>query len=327
MTAPWLRERWRRLTAQLEAGRLPHALLISGPAGLGKRGLARAFVARALCRQAHGDEPACGRCRACEQHAAGNHPDFAQVTFELNNEGKLRTEIAVDQIRALSARFALTPQFGGYQIALIEPAEAMNRNAANALLKTLEEPSADTLLLLVADQPAHLPPTIVSRCSRVDVHFPPRADALAWLGSQGVAPDHAETVLAFAAGNPGEALGYAGAQARIDEVTRACADLLGGRAAASALAARWADEHAGLRLRLLAQCLRLLARHLESGAALPGAALRDAARLLPGYEFPKLWQAWERVNRAADEIPGPLRTDLSLLAALSGIRDLAVVPA
>jgi DNA polymerase-3 subunit delta' len=327
MTLPWLLERWRRLTGQLESGRLPHALLLCGPAGLGKRALAGAFVARVLCRQATGDEPACGRCRACEQHAAGSHPDFALITLELRDDGKLRTEITIDQIRALSARFALTPQFGGYQIALVDPADAMNQNAANALLKTLEEPSADTLLMLVSDRPARLPATIVSRCTRVEVRFPPREDALAWLQGQGLGTEQADAALELAAGNPGEALEYAGNAARIEEVSAAIADLLAGRAAPSALAARWADEHARLRLRLLAQCLRLLARHLESGAALLDARLREAARLLPGYEFPKLWQAWERVNRALEEIPGPLRTDLSLLAALAEVRDLGAVAA
>src|SRR5262249_11510749 len=157
-----------------------------------KRELARAFVARVLCREARGDAPACGRCRACEQHAAGSHPDFVAVSFELRDDGKLRTEITVDQIRALSARFALTPEAGGYQIAAIDPADAMNQSAANALLKTLEEPSGDTLLLLVSDEPSHLPATIVSRCARVEVRFPPRSEALAWLGTQGVAPQQAE---------------------------------------------------------------------------------------------------------------------------------------
>ena len=327
MSAPWLREGWRRLCSALETRRLPHATLLAGPAGLGKREFARAFVARVLCREAKGEEGACGRCRSCEQQAAGSHPDFVLVTFELRDDGKLRTEITVDQIRTLSARLALTPQQNGYQVALIDPADAMNDNAANALLKTLEEPSAETLLVLVSDEPARLPATILSRCSRVDVRFPAAEVARTWLESRGIDAKAAATALALAAGNPGEALGYAGSGGRVDEVAAGLVELLAGRTAASSLAARWADEHASLRLRILAQSLRLIARQRESGEALPHRALAEAARLLPGYEFPKLWRAWERVNAAADEIPGPLRADLMLYEALAAIRDVAAVAA
>jgi DNA polymerase-3 subunit delta' len=324
MIAPWLTENWRRLTAQLGARRLPHALLLAGPAGLGKRGFAQALAARALCRTASGDDLACGECRACAQIAAGTHPDLLTVSLELRDDGKLRTEITIDQIRALGARLSLTPQLDGLQLALIDPADALNDHAANALLKTLEEPSADTVIVLVSDQPSRLPATIRSRCVRVDARFPPRQQALAWLIGQGVATERAETALAFAAGNPGEALDYArGERAqRVDEVAVGLTALLGARIAPAELAASWADPHARTRLGVLAQCLRLLARQREAGLPLPPGPLAQAARLLPVGEFPKLWAAWERTSRACADMPGPLRPDLVLLEVLASVRDI-----
>jgi DNA polymerase-3 subunit delta' len=259
-------------------------VLLAGPAGLGKRELARALVARILCREARGDQPACGRCRACEQQAAGSHADFALVTLELRDNGTLRTELTVDQIRALSARLALTPQQGGYQIALIDPADAMNVNAANALLKTLEEPSQDTLLILVTDQPGNLPATILSRCARVEVRFPQRGEALTWLASRGVGSEAAETALTLAAAIRARRSAMPATWREVDEVAKGLVELLSGRAPPSALAARWADEHAPLRLRVLAQCLRLLARHRNRAQRSPPRACARPPALASGVE-------------------------------------------
>ena len=137
---PWQISAWQQLHARMENGTLPHALLVCGAAGTGKAHFAQAFAALALCRhpeKAH----ACGHCGSCHQLAAAAHPDYHPVTIPED-----KTAILVDQIRELSQTLALTSQHNGRKIGLLTPADAMNANAANSLLKTLEEPSAGTLL-------------------------------------------------------------------------------------------------------------------------------------------------------------------------------------
>jgi DNA polymerase-3 subunit delta' len=174
---PWHAADWARLQARRERDALPHALLLCGPAGLGKRAFAQHFVRDLLCAHAQAGE-ACGQCRSCLLLEAGTHPDVVTLSFGLRKDGTLRTEIVVEQIRDLSARLAMSSQFGGWQLALIDPADAMNAAAANALMKTLEEPSARTMLILVADAAWRLPQTIRSRCQRVEFNLPPPAEAL-----------------------------------------------------------------------------------------------------------------------------------------------------
>jgi len=200
---PWCMPAWDVLAARAASGSLPHALLVCGPAGLGKRALTEAFVRARLCESLR-DGRACGSCRACRLLAAGTHPDRVLVTLEENPKThKMRTEIVVDQVRALSARLAMASQLGGWQVAVIDPAEAMNTAAQNALLKTLEEPTASSLIVLVADHPWDLNPTVRSRCQRVEIALPTPAQATAWLESRGVADPAA--VLAAAGGHPGQA--------------------------------------------------------------------------------------------------------------------------
>ena len=192
---PWQVPDWQRLYARLQNGTLPHALLISGVAGIGKQHFALAFAALALCRQpvhAH----ACGHCGACRQLAASAHPDFHRVSIPEDKSG-----ILVDQIRELSQKLALTSQYNGWKIALVAPADAMNSNAANSLLKTLEEPSANTLLMLVTARPARLPATIRSRCQAVRISTPSTDTAVAWLDQHASRPDW-RAVLRIAGGGP-----------------------------------------------------------------------------------------------------------------------------
>jgi len=168
---PWHAEHWARLQARRARDAMPHALLLCGPEGLGKRDFMRRFAEGLLCQHPNDGEP-CGQCRSCLLFAAGTHPDFATLSFGLRKDGVQRSEIVVDQIRDLSARLSMSSQFGGWQIVCIDPADAMNAAAANALLKTLEEPSPQTLLMLVADAadhpqslPAHRIPSASARGS------------------------------------------------------------------------------------------------------------------------------------------------------------------
>ena len=152
---------------------------------------------------------ACGQCRNCTLITAGTHPDLIEETFEINEKTKeLRKEILITQVRRLGEKLVLTPQIAAGQVALVYPAEAMNRNAFNALLKTLEEPPAGRTLILIADRPQRLPATIRSRCQWLRLEIPPVAEALAWLQAQGHAPVVAQQALEAAQGNPGLAEQY-----------------------------------------------------------------------------------------------------------------------
>ncbi|THD09608.1 DNA polymerase III subunit delta' [Rhodanobacter lindaniclasticus] len=304
---PWHEEHWSRLQARRERGALAHALLLCGAPGLGKRQFAQRFVRGLLCTEPVRGE-ACGHCRGCQLTAAGSHPDRVELTFGLRRDGTPRTEIVVDQIRELSARLALRSQLGGWQVVTIDPADAMNAAAANALLKTLEEPAAQTMLILLADAPWRLPATIRSRCQRIEFHLPEPALALAWLQREGVADGRA--ALTASGGNPGLAMQWArqGALEQRTEVRRDLAALAGGRGQATEVAKRWLDDEPAQRLWFAAQAAadELRARSLGDrpplGSALDATALGD-------------WH--DASNRTRDGLRGPLRPDLLLLELLS----------
>jgi DNA polymerase III subunit delta' len=196
----WHRGLLAELMQQASDQRLPHALVLSGPAGIGKMRLARAFLEALLCQQPQGGL-ACGRCQSCHLAAAGSHPDYELVMPEEKSK-----VIKIDQVRDLVAFFSRTAQYGGRRVALLAPAESMNRNAQNALLKTLEEPGAGAFLLLLCDQPSRLLPTVRSRCQQRQLGVPDQAQALAWLGEQ-IGSGDAQALLSAAGGAPLKALG------------------------------------------------------------------------------------------------------------------------
>ena len=312
--APWQQRAYDQATAAIDAGRLGHALLFCGPAGIGKRLVAERLARRLLCRERDAAGDACGHCRGCRLFAARSqadpvevrpdgmlahpwghpgHPDAIFVGHAVNAKtGKPRSEIVIEQVRALSERLALTPQQGGAQVALLDPAEEINHAAGNALLKTLEEPQPGRHLWLVSAAPARLPATIRSRCQRVELRLPPRAESLAWLAAQG----HAQAAAGLRDG--GLALRR--------EVAGDLAQLEGGRAAPVAMAQRWvADDLAGARLRHAADLALEAAR---DGLTDPGRTRRLAA-----------W--FDAANRARDLLRTPVRADLAVAEVLLGWRD------
>ena len=217
---PWHHQPLRELLARRE--KLPHALLIHGNQGIGKVEFAKAIAQSLLC-EASEDGIACGACAACGWFREGNHPDFRALLPDIlaeesvdsdvgaddaeKKEEKKSKEIRVDQIRAIGGFMTLTTHRDGFRILLIYPAETLNPNAANSLLKTLEEPPAKTLILLVTDRLNRLLATIRSRCQRVLLPAPGADTALAWLNAQGVA--NAAPALAMAGGAPLDALVFA----------------------------------------------------------------------------------------------------------------------
>lgn len=218
---PWQKQPLSELIARGE--KLPHALLIHGRGGVGKVEFARALAQSLLC-EAPEDRLACGTCPACGWFHEGNHPDFRELLPESmledapadevaadadDKDKKKSREIKIDQIRGIADFMTLSTHRDGYRVLLIHPAEAMNAAAANALLKTLEEPAARSVIFLVSDQLGRLLATIRSRCQRVRVPTPDTKTALAWLNTQGMT--NAEDALAAAAGAPLDAIAFGNA--------------------------------------------------------------------------------------------------------------------
>ena len=188
---PWHDPQWLRIERGVRSGRMPHALLLRGASGRGKATFAGRLAAVLLCGSSVAP---CGGCASCRLCAAGSHPDRIDVGLAPD-----RREIVVDQVRALIRSVGLTARFGGYKVVIVDPAEAMNRHAANTLLKTLEEPPGAAVFILVSSNHARLLPTIRSRCQRIDFPSPDPAAALEWL--RGRVPEP-ESVLALARGAP-----------------------------------------------------------------------------------------------------------------------------
>jgi DNA polymerase-3 subunit delta' len=197
---PWHAAVWRQLRAQRESGRLPHALLLHGAAGLGK-GRFAAYLAQSLvCEGSLEDGRPCAACRACQLAGVGNHPDIQWVMPE--ESGK---SIKVDTVRETCARSVLTADGRHFRVFLFTPAEQLNMAAANALLKTLEEPVERTVLVLISSAPHRLPATVRSRCQQFLFRAPSEREALAWMGGDFSAGDSRES-LALTGGAPLAAL-------------------------------------------------------------------------------------------------------------------------
>jgi len=307
---PWLAAHTAALAAAHRRGRLPAALLIHEAPGVGGEWLALWAAQLALCTDAAAAP--CAACTACRRVAALQHPDLTWMAPAEDSR-----QIRIEQVRDLTAELALTSHGGGYKVGIIAPADALNRFAANALLKTLEEPPARTLLALVATQPSRLPPTVLSRCQRLRLTQPTRAEALAWLAAaRGTGDWNAvldvlgEAPLLAAQADPGE-VAEIGADARrtLDALAATAADPV-------AAAEHWTRSQLPLRLLCFENWLtERLRRSEREGAFLP--ELR-AGPYLPGWgaflNIRELFGLLEEVREFRTTLEVPLNRGLALEA-------------
>jgi DNA polymerase-3 subunit delta' len=295
---PWLAEQWRTVTAARAQDRMPHALLLYGARGMGKNEFAGLLAQSLLCERPRQDWMPCERCAACRLYGAGSHPDFRDLCPQ--EEGKA---IKIDQVRELALALALKSHGNAFKVGLIRPADAMNANAANSLLKTLEEPTDNTVLLLVSERPARLPATIRSRCQMLRFGAPSRADTLAWMAEK-VPQADAELLLGLAADAPLLALEMAGEGVLAERRLRfeQWVSVSTGREDPVAIAQEWARE-TGLRwLRWLHDWLTDMIRIRLAG---PGAMLRNSdlrdelCRLAQANDCTTLFEQLDRTTRAS----------------------------
>ncbi len=236
---PWQQRHWQQLQQAREQGRLPHALLLSGAVGLGKSAFATALAQALLCQQPDEAGRACGACRSCRLNAAGTHPDLHRVSPE---EGG--SQIRIDAVRKLIDDSVLSVGERRHRVFILEPADALGGPAANALLKTLEEPLEGIHLLLVSAHPEKLPITIRSRCQQLRFLPPPGRQATAWLEQQGVAGERIPGLLEISGGAPLAALEIAanGADEHYHRMAQEFMELAQGGHDPVALAERWLKQ-------------------------------------------------------------------------------------
>jgi len=240
---PWQTSAWQQLQPWRQ--RLPHAILFHGPEGTGKAAFAERFAQALLCEAPAQDGQPCDQCASCNWFAQYNHPDYRRLRPEALDEdgaadgepvddaadgkksGKAAKtpskEIKIDQVRALGDFMNVSTHRQGLRVILLYPAETLNTAAANALLKTLEEPPPNTVFLLVSHSLDRLLPTILSRCRKFALPMPLQEQALAWLRQQGI--DDADVWLAGQGGAPLAAQAMAQAELRetMDEFLRVLA--------------------------------------------------------------------------------------------------------
>ncbi len=193
---PWHQSVWQTLVTARLSDRLPHALLFYGEAGCGNENFVETLAQDFLCLQPDKQSNACGHCRSCQTFMGGAHPDFARIEVAEDKQA-----IVVDQIRELVYFLGLSRSFSPLRVGLIRQAERMNVNAANSLLKSLEEPLPNTLILLLTQQISKLLPTIRSRCQLIRLPIPTENESLHWLQQHPLQNDPQE-LLRFASNKP-----------------------------------------------------------------------------------------------------------------------------
>ncbi|HEY0745780.1 MAG TPA: DNA polymerase III subunit delta' [Steroidobacteraceae bacterium] len=313
---PWLKEAQQRLLASLNSGRLPHSLLLLSVSGLGAEQLANWITALALC-ESRGTRP-CDACASCRLLRSDSHPDAHVVRLQEDAQ-----QIKIDQVRELIESLTTKSYRGGYKVGIIEGAEDLNNNGANAFLKTLEEPPADTVLIMVAKPNHRLPATIASRCLHLRLVPPPTEEAIAWLKGNSSPSKPWGPALALAGGAPLLAvqLDAQGIAAIDADMRQSIAGLAEGSVDVTLLAEQWIRSNPGVRIiwlenwitqRVRASLGSVLSNQTAEPVGLPGALLKPKIRAL--FE---LLDAAREVRRLA---PTGMNQQLALEALLVGGR-------
>lgn len=293
---PWHETAFKKLVDARARNRLPHALLLTGVPGIGMEVFAAALAARLLCRADAATVTACGECEGCTVARGGGHGDYRWLQPE---EGK--RALGVDAVRSAIEFIQMTAAYGNTKVLVVSPASAMTTQAANALLKTLEEPAGDSVVLLVTSRPGDLPATVRSRCQTSVLPAPSRTEALTWLTTQLDADgDALGATLDSLDGRVLDALRLAGSDT-VEQRRRLASDLselLTGRESAVSVAGRWTscdtEEFLELGLHTIKSCLD----HAD------GESMRRSRAVFPLYEDGLRWLAAVRngVNLGRDPV-------------------------
>ena len=308
----WMGAEMSALEAAYKTNHLSHGLLIHEAPGAGGNWLAKWIASLVLCQNVA--QAPCGRCPGCHRVATAQHPDLLVLQPEEES-----TQIRIEQIRGLSEELSLTAHQGSYKVAVITPADTLNRFAANALLKTLEEPPARTLLMLVVTQPSRLPATILSRCQKVRIRAPARQDAVSWLQATRGASNW-EAVLNTLGDAPMLA-------AEVDpkavmeisqEVRRGLEDALVGGGDPVTTADRWSRNELPLRLRCIENWLtdQIRAHCGTDGFFTKVGAAAHSPRAKPVLNMGYLFELMDAVRELKSALDAPINKGLALEVVL-----------
>jgi DNA polymerase III subunit delta' len=290
---PWLSFAQQQLRTAACAGRIPHSLLLLSVPGLGAEALAHWVTGLALCESP--DPRPCGVCPSCQLLRADSHPDAHVVRLEEDAQ-----QIKVDQVRELIESLSLKSYRGGFKVGIIEGAEALNTNGANAFLKTLEEPTANTVLIMIARPNHRLPATIASRCLRINLRAPDRQMALAWLDAHSPAKRNWNAALGVAGGAPLQAMAMeaAGLDALHDDMQKSMAQLATGALDVTLLCENWSRSNPGLRIIWLENWIT---QRIQAAVADPNSAQSaEPVRLPSALLKPKIRALFELLDAARD---------------------------
>lgn len=299
---PWLQAVRAQLESALASERLAQSVLIHCAPGQGGEWLASWLAARVHCEV--GDRPRpCGVCLDCRRVMLREQPDLMWISPIEESR-----EIRIDQVREMTAELALTAHGAHRKIAILSPADKLNRNAANALLKTLEEPTPGSLIVLVTGEPSRLPATILSRCLRLTPALPDRAALIDWLRREGGSASDWAAILDVIGSQPIEALHADGAMltALQRETVRALDDALVGRGDPVATAESWGRDAYGLRIACIESWLQQRIRACAATAAPPRA----------------MFEVFDDVREARQWIDTPINKSLALERLLWRIQAL-----